>query len=107
MTERRDDLADEEARRAAEEAGHIGGTPTYDLPLEPEEQDEAYRAVNEAGGGESEGFELAEEELIENADLGPGRPGAEVRVREGADDEEFDDDLAEYGEADSEDPEDL
>jgi len=105
MTERRDDLADEEARRAAEEAGHIGGTPTYEVPLE--DSDEAYRAVNEAGGGESEGFELAEEELIENADLGPGRPGAEVRVREGEADEEYDDDLAEYGEADSEDPEDL
>jgi hypothetical protein len=30
-----------------------------------------------------------------------------VRVREGEDDEEYDDDLADYGEADSEDPEDL
>ncbi len=107
MTERRDDLADEEARLAADEAGHIGGTPTYEVPLEDEETDEAYRAVNEAGGGESEGFELAEEELIENADLGPGRPGAEVRVREGEADEERDDDMADYGEADSEDPEDL
>ena len=105
MTERRDEYVDEEERLAAEEAGHIGGTPTYDVDLE--EQDEAYRAVNEGGGGEAEGFELAEEELIENADLGPGRPGAEVRVREGQVDEEFDDDLAEYGEADSEDPEDL
>ena len=105
MTERRDEFADEEARLAAEEAGHIGGTPTYDVDLE--EEDEADRAVDEAGGGESEGFELAEEELIENADLGPRRPGGEVRVREGADDEELDDDLAEYGEADSEDPEDL
>ena len=105
MTDRRDDLADEEARLAADEAGHIGGTPTFDPELEDE--DEAYRAVNEAGGGESEGFELAEEELIENADLGPGRPGAEVRVREGEADEERDDDMAEYGEADSEDPEDL
>jgi hypothetical protein len=106
MTERRDDdVVDEEERRAAEEAGHIGGTPTYDVDLD--EIDEADRAVVEGGGGESEGFELAEEELIENADLGPGRPGAEVRVREGEDDEERDDDLAEYGEADSEDPEDL
>src|SRR3954471_14763754 len=101
----RDDFADEEADLAADEAAHIGGTPTYEVPLEDE--DEAYRAVNEGGGGESEGFELAEEELIENADLGPGRPGGEIHVREGAADEEFDDDLAQYGEADSEDPEDL
>jgi len=106
MTERRDDdVVDEEERLAAEEARHIGGTPTYDVDLE--EVSEADRAVIEGGGGESEGFELAEEELIENADLGPGRPGAEVRVREGEADEEFDDDLADYGEADSEDPEDL
>jgi hypothetical protein len=106
MTERRDDdYVDEEERLAAEEAAHIGGTPTYDVDLD--EVDEADRAVVEGGGGESEGFELAEEELIENADLGPGRPGAEVRVREGEDDEERDDDLADYGEADSEDPEDL
>ncbi len=31
---------------------------------------EARRAVEEAGGGESEGFELAEEELIEHASHG-------------------------------------
>ena len=43
----RDDFADEEAELAAEEAAHIGGTPTYEVPLEDE--DEAYRAVNEAG----------------------------------------------------------
>ncbi len=99
-------MADEEARLAADEAGHIGGRPTDDPPLE--EEDEAYRAVDEAGGGESEGFELAEEELIENAaNLGPARPDSEVRVREETDDEEFDPDLADYGEADSEHREDL
>lgn len=106
MTQRRDDeFVDEEEQLAAQEAREIGGRPTYEVPLE--ERDEAYRAVEEGGGGESEGFELAEEELIENADLGPGRPGAEVRVREEVDSEEADPDLAEYGEADSEDPEDL
>ncbi len=31
---------------------------------------EARRAVDEAGGGESEGFELAEQELIEHASHG-------------------------------------
>ena len=34
---------------------------------------EERRAVEEAGGGESEGFELAEEELINNATHGGGR----------------------------------
>lgn len=100
MTERRDPLADEEARAAAEEAGRIGGRPTHEIPLEA--QDEAYRAVEEAGGGESEGFELAEEELIENADLGPGRPGGEVRVRGEVDAESSDPDRVAYGEADGE-----
>ncbi len=32
--------------------------------------DEAWRAVREAGGGESEGFEEAERELIEHASHG-------------------------------------
>jgi hypothetical protein len=40
-------------------------------PLELEaRRREAMRAVDEAGGGESEGFELAEQELIENASHG-------------------------------------
>jgi hypothetical protein len=106
MTQR-DDFADEEAELAADEAAHIGGTPTHEVPLEDE--DEAYRAVNEGGGGESEGFELAEEELIENADLGPGRPGGEIRLDRAETDEDDDDPDrgGTYGEADSEDPEDL
>ena len=105
MTERRDPFADEEARAAAEEAAQIGGRPTYEVPLE--EHDEADRAVEEGGGGESEGFELAEEELIENADLGPGRPGGEIHVREEVDEEASDPDRATYGEADDEIQEDL
>ncbi|HEX9481009.1 MAG TPA: hypothetical protein VF927_02800 [Solirubrobacteraceae bacterium] len=39
----------------------------YDLDLRRREE---RRAVEEAGGGESEGFELAEEELIEHSSHG-------------------------------------
>ena len=35
--------------------------------------DPAFEAAYEAGGGESEGFELAEEELVDNASHGGGR----------------------------------
>jgi hypothetical protein len=38
-----------------------------------EERDEAMRPVYEAGGGEAEGFEIAEDQLIENASHGEGR----------------------------------
>jgi len=41
--------------------------PMWDLQ---ERRREARRAVEEAGGGESEGFELAEQELIEHASHG-------------------------------------
>ena len=51
----------EQIDAAAEEAGHVGGD-AGDQDLDPAE-----RAVIEAGGGESEGFELAEQELIEHA----------------------------------------
>jgi hypothetical protein len=51
----------EQIDAAAEEAGHVGGDPG-DQDLDPAE-----RAVIEAGGGESEGFELAEQALIEHA----------------------------------------
>jgi hypothetical protein len=36
--------------------------------------EEEQRAVREAGGGEAEGFELAEEELIEHASHGDSGP---------------------------------
>ena len=60
----RDPIADEEADAAAAEAARIGG-PAPD-PVE----DPAQRPLIEGGEGESEGFELAEEELIENASHG-------------------------------------
>jgi hypothetical protein len=42
------------------------------------EKREAMRPVEEAGGGEAEGFELAEADLIENASHGDGVGNPEV-----------------------------
>jgi hypothetical protein len=56
-----EDYVAEQERAAAEEAVEAGGGPVSD------EVEESERALREAGEGESEGFELAEEELIENA----------------------------------------
>jgi hypothetical protein len=60
---------------------------------------EARRAVDEAGGGESEGFELAEHELIEHASHGDGHTPARI-MRDAAPDDAADETT--YGEADSE-----
>jgi hypothetical protein len=62
-----DFVAAEEAAAAAEARG-IGGPR-----LDDAHGDEAFEAVYEAGGGESEGFEAAEDLLIENATHGDGR----------------------------------
>lgn len=74
MTERRDNeradrtdadrLAEQEAAAAAAEAASIGGQPPDD-GLDPAE-----RPVVEAGGGVAEGFEQAEEQLVEQASHG-------------------------------------
>ncbi len=61
-------VAEEEARAAAE-AARIGGQVSAE-PHPIEEVDEAQRPLVEAGEGESEGFEQAEEELIEHASHG-------------------------------------
>lgn len=57
-----EELATEEAKRAAAEAGEIGG----DVPVDSD--DPAERPLIEAGEGEDEGFELAERELGEADD---------------------------------------
>lgn len=86
-------VADQESE-AAREAGEIGGSGgEYD-------GDEADRPLAEAGQGEAEGFELAEEELVENAshesDSNPDPTHQAGR-------EEASDPAAQsYGEADSE-----
>ena len=60
---------------------------------------EERRAVEEAGGGESEGFELAEQELIEHASHGDDHAPSRI-LRDAEPDEELTD--AVYGEADEE-----
>jgi hypothetical protein len=54
----------EQADAAASEARTIGGG------IQDQAHDEAHRPLAEAGQGESEGFEEAEEELIEHASHG-------------------------------------
>jgi hypothetical protein len=97
MTERTpdDDLIREEEAAAAAAAGGIGGTAGDEDQFEPE-----MRAVYEGGGGEAEGFELAEADLIENAQHGDGKgdPLSDAFTPEA----ESDLAGAEYGEPDSE-----
>ena len=74
-SEPRDEQAEVRAEEAAaaREAAAIGGAqPDYGV-------DPADQAVVEGGGGVAEGFELAEDALIENAQHGEGGfiPGAE------------------------------
>jgi hypothetical protein len=69
-----------------------------------ERNDPARQPVEEAGGGVSEGFEQAEEELIENASHGDGTGNPEADAIE--EDAEAERSTAEYGEADDEEPED-
>lgn len=88
----RDPIAEEEADAAAAEAARIGG-PTPDDHVD----DPAQRPVVEGGEGEAEGFELAEEELIDNAEHGDQKrfPDSDA----GAPEEPTE---ATYGEADQE-----
>lgn len=69
---------DEEAEveAAAAEAANIGGTPE-DYPSEEDPTvpaDEATRPLEEAGEGSAEGQELAEADLIDNAESAAGDP---------------------------------
>jgi hypothetical protein len=90
-----DDFVAAEEAAAAAEARDIGGPR-----LDDAHGDEAFEAVAEAGGGESEGFELAEEQLIDNASHGDGRadPIGDAFTPEAESDER----TAVDGEADSE-----
>ncbi|MDQ3647632.1 MAG: hypothetical protein M3433_03425 [Actinomycetota bacterium] len=63
-----DPHAREEAEAAANEAARIGGD------VRPQSGDPAFEAVQEGGGGEAEGFEQAEQALIEGASHGDPRP---------------------------------
>lgn len=55
--------------------------------------------MDEAGGGEAEGFELAEHDLIEHASHGDQHTPARIMQDAGRDEESAD---SVYGEADSE-----
>jgi hypothetical protein len=98
MSEERQDDSDivrEEEAAAAAAAGHIGGTAGDEGDFDP-----AMRPVYEAGGGEAEGFEQAEADLVDNAQHGDGRgdPLGDAFTPEA----ESDLAGAEYGEADEE-----
>jgi hypothetical protein len=75
-------------------------TSDADLNLEARRREER-RAVDEAGGGESEGFELAEADLIEHASHGDEHSTARILQDAGLEPAEEAVD-AEYGEADEE-----
>ena len=64
----RDDRVAEEEAAAARDAGRIGGIAGDEDDFDPQ-----MRPVYEAGGGEAEGFEQAEADLIDNAQHGDGR----------------------------------
>lgn len=87
-------LVREAEELAAEEAGSIGG-PGAEQGFPPEE-----RAVREAGGGEAEGFEEAEAELIHNASHGDETPPTIIIERHGRMEEEAESATGESGEAD-------
>jgi hypothetical protein len=77
------------------------------MPSDPmAELDERRRlersAVDEAGGGESEGFELAERELIEHASHGDEHTPTRIIRDASPEEEEEEPDSSVYGEADEE-----
>lgn len=71
-SERFDPLVHEQEQAAAADAGSIGGE-SGDEGHDPETQ-----PVEQAGGGEAEGFEQAEQALIDNAAHGEGNPAADA-----------------------------
>lgn len=85
----RDPLADEETRAAAAEAARIGGSAGR-----------AEDPVEQAGGGEAEGFEQSEQDLVDAAE---GRTTGHDAGRDAFPPEaESDRSGAEYGDADHE-----
>lgn len=95
-----EDYVSEQEAEAAREAAAIGGDGGSDYGV-----DESERALAEAGQGEAEGFELAEEELIQNAshDSDSNPDPTHMAGREEASDPT----AQSYGEADLEEKEDL
>ncbi len=95
-----EDYVAEQEAEAAREAALVGGDPGDDYGVE-----ESERALAEAGQGEAEGFELAEQELIENAsheaDANPDPTHLQGVP------ERFDPGEDTYGDADDVEPDDL
>ena len=79
---------------AGEEAAAIGG-PGAEEGFPPEQ-----RAVREAGGGEAEGFEEAEAELVRNATHADESSSTIIIERQGRNEEEGERATGESGEAD-------
>jgi hypothetical protein len=100
--ERESEFERQQEEEAAAEAARIGTEPGRD-PVRDDDatppgvsEDPARRAVEEAGGGQAEGFEQAEAELVDRAENPHGPSPA-------ADQEEVSEDVraeTEYGEAD-------
>jgi hypothetical protein len=92
------DLVAEEESAAMAEAREIGG------PARRDSDDPAWAPLYEAGEGEEEGFELAEQDLIDNATHADGRgnPYRDALTPE----VESDRSSADYGEPDEEELED-
>jgi len=95
MPEANSDREQEEA--AAAEAARIGGSPTSQ---DVDSVDEAQRPLQEAGQGESEGFEQAERQLTEHASHGDQH--AARRAAEDAPSTSDDSRAAQGGEGDTE-----
>jgi len=94
------DFEREQEEAAAAEAAAIGGRVSSDPTPVEGEPDEAQRPLQEAGEGEAEGFELAEQELVEHASHGDQH--AARRAIEDAPDESDDVRAAAGGEPDRE-----
>jgi len=96
-----DTFVSDEERAAAAEAARIGGSrPDYDV--DDDRKGERWRALEEAGEGEAEGFELAEHDLIEEAEHGDERRSPELDAFDP--EVESDEATAVYGEPDEVDP---
>ena len=94
----------EQEDAAAAEAGAIGGRTSSEPPgTDADQLDPAQAPLSEAGEGEAEGFELAEEELIEHASHGDEHAARRV-IEDAASFDEADARGTDGGEADEDTP---
>jgi hypothetical protein len=102
--ERDDDFERRQEEEAAAEAADIGGKPGLAAGYEKDpttpglSDDPATAPVQDAGGGEAEGFELAEAQLIDRAENARG-PSPLADQERGSEDDRA---QSVYGEADEE-----